>query len=132
MAVKHHFPSIKVHTVEPEGFDDQKRSYQAGERLGGNSTRKSVCDAVLAPEPGKKAFAICNGEVDEGLVVSDEETLLAVAFAFRELKLVAEPGGAVALAALLSGKIDVAGQSVVIVISGGNIDASVMARALEL
>ncbi len=132
LALKHYFPAVDVHPVEPQGYDDQSRSLRAGKRLGGNVKTPSVCDALLTPMPGKIAFEICKDSLSDGLVVSDEEALRAVAFAFREFKLVVEPGGAVALAALLSGKVDVSGQSVLVVLSGGNIDADIMARALAL
>jgi threonine dehydratase len=132
LAAKQAFPDIQVHPVEPEGYDDQKRSHEAGERLGGNAKSPSLCDAILTPMPGEVSFAICRGNLAEGLVVSDEQALEAVAFAFNELKLVVEPGGAVTLAALLSGKIDVKGKTVLATLSGGNIDAPVMAQALGL
>jgi threonine dehydratase len=132
LAAKHQFPNIEIHPVEPEGHDDQTRSHAAGKRLGGNSGTPSLCDAILTPMPGKASFAICHGVVSHGLVVTDEQALDAVAFAFNELKLVVEPGGAVTLAALLHNKIDVKGKTVVATLSGGNIDAPVMARALGL
>ena len=130
LAAKHHFPDINIHSVEPEGHDDQKRSHLAGERLGGNSNTPSLCDAILTPMPGKLSFSICKDNLAEGLLVSDEQALEAVAFAFNELKLVVEPGGAVTLAALLCGKLDVKNKVVLATLSGGNIDAPVMARAL--
>ena len=129
-AVHHLMPDVQLATVEPEGFDDQTRSHLAGERIGGNEDRASVCDAILTPMPGQVSFAICHGRLAEGLIVTDEQALEAVSFAFRELKLVVEPGGAVTLAALLSGKLDIKGKTVLATLSGGNIDAPVMARAL--
>ncbi|MEP1206455.1 MAG: threonine/serine dehydratase [Rhizobiaceae bacterium] len=132
LAAIHHFPDIQVHPVEPEGHDDQIRSHKAGERLGGNVNAPSLCDAILTPMPGAASFAICHGVISEGMTVSDEEALAAVAFAFHELKLVVEPGGAVTLAALLSGKLDCSGKTVLATLSGGNIDPPVMARALDL
>lgn len=130
LATKQHFPNARIHPVEPAGHDDQRRSHLAGERVGGNLKETSVCDAILTPMPGKKSFEICQGGLAEGLVVTDDEALAAVAFAFRELKLVVEPGGAVTLAALLTGKLDVRGKTVVATLSGGNVDAAMMARAL--
>ena len=131
MAVKDRFPGAKIHTVEPEGYDDQARSHATGERLGVENAGPSLCDAILTPSPGALSFAICQGQLEQGLVVSDDEALAAVAFAYHELKLVVEPGGAVTLAALLAGKIAVAGETVVCTLSGGNIDPPMMARALK-
>ncbi len=130
LSMREHFPDVAVHPVEPEGYDDQRLSHETGGRLAINGAQPSVCDAVLTPMPGRRPFALAKGKLAPGLVVSDEEALMAVAFAYRELKVVVEPGGAVALAALLSGKVDVAGETVVATLSGGNIDPQMMARAL--
>ena len=130
LATKHHFPNADIHPVEPDGYDDQARSHSAGERLGDNLNKPSICEAILTPMPGENSFAICKNVVSRGLVVTDEEALRAVAFAFHELKLVVEPGGAVALAALLAGKLDVTGKVVVATLSGGNIDGEILAKAL--
>ena len=132
LAAKEHFPSALIHSVEPQNYDDQKRSHLAGERLPIESNQSSVCDAIMTPMPGEKSFEICKGQLGEGLTVTDEEALRAVAFAFHELKLVVEPGGAVTLAALLSGKLDVKGKTVAATLSGGNIDPDMMARALVM
>ncbi|MEP0944274.1 MAG: threonine/serine dehydratase [Rhizobiaceae bacterium] len=132
LAAKHAFADIHVHPVEPVGHDDQRRSHEAGERLGGNDKSPSLCDAILTPMPGEASFAICQGKLGEGLLVTDEQALEAVAFAFNELKLVVEPGGAVTLAALLSGQLDIRGKTALATLSGGNIDAPVMAQALGL
>jgi threonine dehydratase len=82
----------------------------------------TICDALMSPSPGKITFAINSRLIGHGVTATDEEVARAVAFAFRELKLVVEPGGAVGLAALLAGKLDVAGKTVVAVLSGGNVD----------
>jgi threonine dehydratase len=130
LAVKEHAPATDIYTVEPVGFDDQARSFVTGERLKNPQTSGSVCDSLLAPTPGKASFSINRSRVTRGLTVSDAEAMSAVAFAARELKLVVEPGGAVALAALLQGRADIRGKTVVAVLSGGNIDPDVFARAL--
>ncbi|MEL6947782.1 MAG: threonine/serine dehydratase [Pseudomonadota bacterium] len=130
LALRDTYPDIAVHPVEPDGHDDQRRSHAMGKRLGGNNGGASVCDAIVTPMPGALSFSICQGQVAEGLTVTDEEALAAVAFAWRELKLVVEPGGAVALAALLSHKVDVRGETVLATLSGGNIDPEMMVRAL--
>ncbi|WP_321502493.1 threonine/serine dehydratase [Breoghania sp.] len=119
-----------IHPVEPAGFDDYTRSLKAGERLSNPTTGGSVCDALMAAAPGALNFEINRRCGAEGLVVSDEEALDAVAFAFRDLKLVVEPGGAVALAAVLNGRIETRGRTIAVLVSGGNIDAPMLARAL--
>jgi threonine dehydratase len=97
------------HTVEPQFFDDYKRSLEAGELLSNPAKSGSICDALLSESPGEIGFSILRQFAGEGFTVTDEQVLDAVAFAFSELKLVVEPGGAAALAALLSGKLDLKG-----------------------
>jgi threonine dehydratase len=124
-------PTTKVHTVEPAAFDDMARSLKAGERLANpQGTPPSICDALLVDKPGERTFPILKNLAGAGLAVTDDEALRAMAHAFFELKLVTEPGGASALAALLSGKLDVRGKTVAVVLSGGNIDADMFERAL--
>ena len=130
LAARSIFPKVSIHTVEPAGYDDFKRSLEAGEVTGVDVKEASICDAILTPSPGQMAFGITKDLLDEGLVVTDDQALEAVAFAFNELKLVVEPGGCVTLAALLAGRIDVSGQTVVATLSGGNIDPSVLSKAL--
>ena len=122
LAVKARVPEARVYTAEPEGFDDHARSFRSGAREKNAALTGTICDALMAQTPGELTFAINRTLVTEGAAVSDEEVGAAVAFAFRELKLVVEPGGPVALAALLSGKIDVKGKIAVAVLSGGNVD----------
>jgi threonine dehydratase len=122
LAVKDRNPNAKLYTAEPAGFDDHARSFRSGKREINNAMTGSICDALLSPSPGKITFEINRELVGEGLTASDEEVGRAVAFAFRELKLVVEPGGAVALAVLLAGKLDVKGKVAVAVLSGGNVD----------
>lgn len=132
LALSRDAPEAAVMTVEPAGFDDHARSFASGRRESNPRQSGSVCDALMAPTPGEITFAINSGRVAGGLSVTDEEALAAVAYAFRELKLVLEPGGAVALAAVLSGKADATGRTVAVVLSGGNADPDVVARALGL
>ncbi len=131
LSVKEKFPAAEIHPVEPEGFDDYRRSLELGRRVSNEKAGGSVCDAILTPKPGEISFAINQHVVSGGLVVSDEEALHAVAFAFFELKCTVEPGAAVGLAALLSGKVDCAGKTVAVVLSGGNIDPEVLQKALS-
>ncbi|MEJ2117338.1 MAG: threonine/serine dehydratase [Alphaproteobacteria bacterium] len=131
LAVKDANPACKVYVVEPEGFDDHARSLASGKRESNSPGRTSICDALLMPQPGKLTFAMNRERLDGGLVVSDDEVRAAVAFAFHELKLVVEPGGAVALAALLSGRYTPGGRPVGVVLSGGNIDPAMLSEILE-
>ncbi len=123
-------PSTEILAVEPEGWDDTARSLEAGDRVtaAGGSL---LCDALLAPRPGEMTFAINRRLLAGAIAVSDAEVLAAIAFAFRHLKLVVEPGGAVCLAALLAGKLDARGKTVGAMISGGNIDSQTFCRALQ-
>ena len=127
-ALKAYFPELSIHTVEPEDFDDTARSLASGKREHISDDARSICDALQAHSPGKLTFAIMRELLAEGLVVSDEEVREAMRFAFRNLKLVVEPGGAAALAALLAGKTETAGKTTVVVISGGNVDQEVFAE----
>ncbi len=130
-ALKHHFPSLNCYTSEPVGYDDTARSLDAGARERADMTQRSICDALLAPEPGKMTFPILQALGTRGLVVSDDEAIEAVRFAATVLKLTVEPGGAVALAAILSGKVQTEGKHTLIVLSGGNIDPQMLARCLS-
>ena len=122
-------PGTRIHPVEPAGWDDTGRSLLAGERLDNPSNGSVLCDALLAKRPGALTFEVNRTRLSAGVAVTDEQVLAAMAFAFRHLKLVVEPGGAVCLAALLSGAFAARGV-VGIVLSGGNVDPAVFARAL--
>jgi threonine dehydratase len=128
LAVKARVPQARLYTAEPEGFDDHARSFRSGQREKNPTLTGTICDALMAQTPGELTFAINRALVGEGCAVSDREVAAAVAFAFSELKLVVEPGGAAALAALLSGKIDVRGKLAVAVLSGGNVDPALFYR----
>lgn len=113
---------LALHTVEPEGYDDHARSFVSGARERIDPDAHSICDALLAPTPGAITFAVNRHRVRSGLVVTDDEVRTALRFAFEHLRLVLEPGGAVALAALLAGRIDPRGRTLVALLSGGNVD----------
>lgn len=123
-------PGTAVYAAEPQGFDDLRRSLAAGERLRNDPEGRSICDALLAPAPGILTFSIARRHLAGSLVVSDEEVMKAMAAAFAQFKLVAEPSGAAGLAAILSGRLTAEGRTVAAILSGGNVDGEVFARAL--
>jgi threonine dehydratase len=127
-AVKSRFPNAEIIVAEPKGYDDHALSLQAGHREPHPAAGRTICDALMAAMPGELTFSINSKLLARGVTASDEEVAAAVAFAYRELKLVVEPGGAVGLAALLNGRIDAKGKNVVIVLSGGNVDADLFAK----
>ncbi len=122
IAVKDRFPDAEIYCVEPKGFDDYRKSLSSGIRQKNDPASRSICDALLLPEPGELTFAINKDLLAGGLAVSDSDVRYAVAYAWREMKLVVEPGGAIALAALLSGAFETKGRTVAVVLSGGNVD----------
>ncbi len=123
-------PDTAIVAVEPEGFDDTARSLAAGKRLAIEPGGDSICDALLAPMPGEITFAINVRRLKGAVRVNDTQVSQAMAEAFRLLKLVAEPGGAVALAAALSGIFDCRDKTVAVVCSGGNVDPETFSRAV--
>jgi threonine dehydratase len=127
-AVKAKFPQAQVIVAEPKDYDDHGLSLRAGHREAHHAAGRTICDALMAAMPGELTFSINSKLLANGVTASDEEVGAAVAYAYRELKLVVEPGGAVGLAALLAGRIDAKGKNVVIVLSGGNVDADLFAK----
>ena len=123
-------PKAKLFAAEPEGFDDTARSLAAGERLCNDPGGKTFCDALVLPTPGALTFSINRRLLAGGFALGDAETAGAMKAAFQYLKLVVEPGGAVALAAALTGAYDCRGKTVSVVCSGGNVDPGVFAAAL--
>lgn len=121
-------PALRVRTVEPEGFDDAARSLLAGQRLSNPPGAATLCDAIMTPAPGRLTFPVLRRLAGPGLAVTDAEALRAMALAFRHLRIVLEPGGAVSLAAALFRPMT--GEAVICVASGGNVDPEVFARAL--
>ncbi len=130
-AVKALSPATLVYGVEPQHYDDHLRSRQVGHRVAIDATAATLCDALMAPMPGELTWSINSKSVTDFLLVTEEDVAHAVSFAFRYLKLVVEPGGVVALAALLANKLDVSGSTVAILLSGGNIDSTVFTRCLQ-
>jgi threonine dehydratase len=130
LAIKARVPGAKFYSAEPDGFDDTMRSFKSGKREANPRMSGTICDALMTNTPGVITWEINRKLVGEGVTASDAEVGRAVAFAFRELKLVVEPGGAIGLAALLAGKLDVNGKVVVAVLSGGNVDAQLFCRLI--
>ncbi|WP_299151071.1 threonine/serine dehydratase [uncultured Tateyamaria sp.] len=131
LALEAEAPGLRVRPVEPERFDDVARSLRSGGIERNNAVSGNICDAIITPQPGDITFPIMQRLCGPGLVVSEDEALAAMAHAFLRLKLVAEPGGAVALAAALCRADQIEGEDVIITISGGNVDPDLFARALR-
>ncbi|WP_299293099.1 threonine/serine dehydratase [uncultured Tateyamaria sp.] len=124
-------PGLRVRPVEPQGFDDVARSLASGQIERNAATSGNLCDAIITPQPGDLTFPIMHRLCGPGLTVSEDEALYAMAQAFLRLKLVAEPGGAVALAAALCRQDAIDGDDVIVTISGGNVDPHLFAQSLE-
>jgi len=123
-------PVTKIHSVEPDEFDDYKRSLEAGEIMANSQTHGSICDSIMTDRSGDLTFAINQPRLSEGLTVSDDDVRIAMKFAFERLKLVVEPGGVAALAVILAGKIDCKNKNTAIILSGGNVDPEMFAAAI--
>jgi threonine dehydratase len=130
-AVKGLSPTTEVWGAEPAGFDETRRSMISGQRETIDKDARSICDALLTPIPGDLTWPINSRNLSGIAAVTDAEVAEAMRYAFSVLKLVVEPGGCVALAAALAGKIDVAGKTSAIVLSGGNVDPALFARILN-
>ena len=120
--LKYAFPNIKNFAVEPEEFNDTQLSLKNNSIVKNKESAKSICDALLAPQPGKVTFPINQTTLNGGLSVSDKEVKKIIIELAEDMKIVVEPGGAVAATALLTNKISVKNKNVVVMISGGNID----------
>jgi threonine dehydratase len=130
LAIRSLSQATEVYAVEPADFDDIRRSLAAGRRLENPPEARTICDALMSSPCGAIPFALMRRHLAGGVSVSDDEVLAAMAYAFRTLKLVVEPGGAVALAAVLAGKLPLRGRTTAIVLTGGNVDPETFCRAL--
>ena len=131
LALEAEGPGLRARPVEPEGFDDVARSLRSGRReVNAADPSASICDAIVTPSPGEVTFPILSRLCGPGLAVTEDEALRAMALALRHLKIVLEPGGAVSLAAALFRPETIAGETVIVVASGGNADPAMIARAL--
>ncbi len=131
LALEADAPGLRVRPCEPIGFDDVTRSLASGHIETNNRQSGNICDAILTPAPGQITFPILKRLCGPGLTVSEDECLHAMALAWSRLKVVAEPGGAAALAAALFRKDQIEGDTVIATISGGNVDAEIYQTALS-
>jgi threonine dehydratase len=129
-AIRDSFQDTELRVAEPAGFDDHARSLERGERVAHDGSGHTICDALMAPMPGRLTFAVNRRLLAGGAVVDDEAVRDAMRTAFRFFKLVVEPGGAVALASVLAGVVPAGGRTVVAVLSGGNVDAELFQEVL--
>ncbi len=125
-------PEITVHTAEPEGFDDTARSLALGERVSNPSEQGSICDAIVTPIPGELTFPLLQKHAGSGFAVSDDSVLAAMKTAFDTLKVIVEPGGAVALAAALDPQNLPNEKELIVILSGGNVDQVLFQQALTI
>jgi threonine dehydratase len=130
IAVQGRHPNAKIYAAEPEGHDDIARSLAAGSIQSNAPGVRSICDALLVERMGEITFEIARARLAGSIPVTDEAVRAAMRFAFAHLKIVLEPSGAAALAAALSGALDLRGRTVAVVASGGNVDAEVFAEAI--
>jgi threonine dehydratase len=129
LALKNEWPSCAVYAVEPRGFEDHAASLAAGERRPVAPGGTTLCDGLRAPMPGAITFAINKRELAGALAVDDAQIRAAMALAAQHLKVVVEPSGAAALAAVLA-EPEPRAKCVAVVLSGGNVDAELLADVL--
>lgn len=134
VALHHSHPDLAIYAAEPHNFDDIARSLISGEICHNDPQARSICDAIVTPAPGTITFPIMKAHLAGGLSVSDDDCLRAMQSAWRHLKLVVEPGGAVAIAAALAMQYDAAmkGKDIIAIASGGNVDDAMFERALAM
>ena len=130
LALEAEAPGLRVRTAEPAGFDDMARSLDAGHPVRNAAMTGSICDAILTPEPGKLTFPVLQRLAGPGIAVTDAEALAAMALAFHHLRIVLEPGGAVALAAAAFHGSAIDGDAVICVASGGNVETARFVAAI--
>jgi threonine dehydratase len=131
LALEADAPGLRIRPAEPEGFDDVARSLLSGGIERNAAASGSICDAIITAQPGDLTWPIIKRLSGPGMIISEDEALQAMAHAWNRLKIVAEPGGAAALAAALFRKEDIEGEDVIVTLSGGNVDPAMFDRALE-
>ena len=115
-------PKTRVYAVEPELFDDTRRSLAAGKRVSNPIGLRTICDSIMTPTPNEHTFEINRELLAGGLTASDNDVRTAMRFAFDTFKIVIEPGAAVGIAAVLNGQIDIKGKTIAVFTTGGNVD----------
>ncbi|MEM7197902.1 MAG: threonine/serine dehydratase [Pseudomonadota bacterium] len=130
--MRHHFAKAALIGAEPRYYDDTKRSLQTGTPTAITPGKPSLCDALLTPRPGDLTFALNHAQIDDVLLISDKQALHAMAFLFRHYRIVAEPGGAAAMAAVLTNREKFRGQQVIAIVSGGNVDPEIFKKSIKL
>lgn len=130
LVLKDAFPALEAYTAEPEGYDDHRRSLISGKVERNSSVAKALCDGLLAPSPGELTWPLNRRQLAGGYALPEKDVKEAMKFAFRALKLVVEPSGAIGLAAVLSGAHDGRGKVTAVVLSGGNVDPGVFKDAI--
>jgi threonine dehydratase len=131
-AIKGKFKNSKIYSVEPDNFDDTKKSLEENKIVMNSMREKSICDALLAEKPGNITFEINQKNLTAGISVSDRESLMAMHAAFKYFKIILEPGGAVALAAAITSKIDIREKNVLVIASGGNVDKDIFEQCFKV
>lgn len=131
LALRATHPATRIVAVEPAGYDDMGRSLRAGHRVRNGAAPPTLCDALKSPMPGRLTFDICRSLGVEARMVGDEDVMRAVMLAFQTLQLVVEPSGAVALAAALNDAKELTGQTVIVIVSGGNVEPGLYGCALQ-
>ena len=129
--LKYSFPNIECYSVEPDNFDDTKISLEKNFIIPVDKKLSSICDALLTPQPGDLTFSINKKILLRGLSVSDKEVKNTIIQLAENLKLVVEPGGAVAATALLNKKIETHNKTIIVMISGGNIDNNLFSKIVK-
>ncbi|SDX95952.1 L-threonine ammonia-lyase [Albimonas donghaensis] len=132
LALEAEAPGLRVRTAEPQDYDDWAVSLMKDQRTPATGGRKSICDAIVTPEPGEITFPILSRRAGPGFAISDAEALRAMSLAYERLKIVVEPGGAVALAAALFRPDAIEGDAAIAIATGGNVDREIFSRALAI
>ena len=130
VAIKHHWPDCKVYGAEPESHDDTFRSLESGVLVGNDDPKPSICDALLTPTPGKLVFPVLQQHVDGIFLLNDDEVREAIGRIHIDLRVIAEPGGAIGYAAMFKHLDQFRGKKVVVILSGGNADATILGNAV--